>query len=180
MAYNNNFSNFNTYYTPNSFSDITNPAYHNFDQSSVPEWSYPNNYNPHPPYYNYNFHNNFNSSQSSWGFDSPESNSQPNCPPYPPSPHSFNDSYSDPPIQNRKPSIREMMSMHESKQQQPSILNMMMRESTDSPLQHDYTSSFQSQNEKMLAAMTQARLARDHDIDMMVQSLRSHSHFQYH
>ena len=78
------------------------------------------------------------------------------------------------PVQNRKPSILEMMSMHESKQQQPSILNMMMRESTDSPLQHDYTSSFQSQNEKMLAAMTQARLAREHDLDLMVQTLRSH------
>ena len=36
MAYN-NFSNFNPYYTPNSFSDITNPAYHNFDQPSVPD-----------------------------------------------------------------------------------------------------------------------------------------------
>ena len=102
------------------------------------------------------------------------------------------DSYSDPPIQNRKPSILEMMSMHESKQQQPSILDMMRRESkqqsqnlTDSQLHHDCpnnTSSFQvqSQNdapiddEKMLEAMTQDRLARDHEIDMMVQSLRSH------
>ena len=64
--------------------------------------------------------------------------------------------------------------MHESKQQLPSILDRMMRESTDSQLHHDFTSSFQSQHEKMLAAMTQARLARDHDIDLMVQSLRSH------
>ena len=72
--------------------------------------------------------------------------------------------------------------MHESKQQLPSIADMIMRESTDSQLHHDYTSSFQVQSqhdapinyERMLAAMTQARLARDHDIDMMVQSLRSH------
>jgi len=44
MAYNNNFFNFNSnpYYTPTSFSDITNPAYHNFNQPSVPDWSYPN------------------------------------------------------------------------------------------------------------------------------------------
>ena len=128
MAYNNNFFNFNPYYTPNSFSDITNPAYHNFDQSSVPEWSYPNDYNPCPPSYDHNFHT-FNSSQSSWGFASPESNFQPPCPPYPPCPQYSQDSYSDPPIQNRKPSILEMMSMHESKQQLPSIFDMMMRES---------------------------------------------------
>ena len=49
MAYNNffNFNN-NPYYTPTSFSDITNPAYHNFNQPSVPDWSYPNQYNPYP------------------------------------------------------------------------------------------------------------------------------------
>jgi len=53
MAYNNNFFNFNEdpYYTPTSFSDITNPAYHNFDQPSVPEWSYPNEYNVGPKGY---------------------------------------------------------------------------------------------------------------------------------
>ena len=85
------------------------------------------------------------------------------------------------------------MSMHESKQQSPSILDMMMRESkqqslnlTDSQFHYDWhnnTSSFQVQSqqndapidyEKMLEAMTQARIARDHEIDMMVQTLRSH------
>ena len=76
MAYNNNFSNFNPYYTPNYFSDITNPAYHNFDQSSVLEWSYPNDYNPYPPSYDHNFHT-FNSSQSQWGFNTPEPYGQP-------------------------------------------------------------------------------------------------------
>jgi len=178
MAYNNN-SNFNPYYTPNYYSDITNPAYPNFDQSSVPEWSYPNEYNPHPPSYDYNFHNNFNSSQSSWGFESPESNSQPNCPPYPSSPHFSQNSYSDPPIQNRTPSILEMMSRNESKQKSPSILDMMIRESTDSQIYHDYPSYFQVQSEYdppidyegMLAAMTEAKLARDHDIDLMVECL---------
>ena len=72
--------------------------------------------------------------------------------------------------------------MHKSKQQLPSISDMMMRESTNSQLHHDYTSSFQVQSqhdapinyERILAAMTQARLARDHELDMMVQSLRSH------
>ena len=50
MTYKNNFSNFNdnSCYTPTSFSDITNPAYHNFNQSSVLDWSYPNQYNPYP------------------------------------------------------------------------------------------------------------------------------------
>ena len=64
MAYNNNFSNFHPYYTPTSFSDITNPAYPNFNQPSVPEWSYPNEYNPCLPSYDHNFHNNFNSNPS--------------------------------------------------------------------------------------------------------------------
>ena len=124
----------------------------------MPEWSYPNEYNPCPPSYDHNFHNNFNSSQSSWGLDSPESNFQPPSPPYPPCPQYSHDSYSDPPIQNRKPSILKMMSMHESKQQLPSIVEMMsMRESkqqsqnlTDSQLHHDCpnnTSSFQVQSQ---------------------------------
>jgi len=45
MAYNNKFFNFNgnPCYTPTSFSDITNPTYHNFNQPSVPDWSYPIN-----------------------------------------------------------------------------------------------------------------------------------------
>ena len=67
MTYNNNFFNFNgnPYYTPPSFDfDITNLTYHNFNQPSVPDWSYPNQYNPCPQANNYNFQNNFNSSQS--------------------------------------------------------------------------------------------------------------------
>ena len=71
MAYNNIFSIFNgnSYYT--SFSDITNPAYHNFNQPSVPDWFFPNQYNPCPQSNNYNFQNDFNSSQSQWSFTSP-------------------------------------------------------------------------------------------------------------
>ena len=57
---------------------------------------------------------------------------------------------------------------------------------TDSQFHHKFqnnTSSFQVQSqqndepinyEKMLEAMTQAQIARNHDIDMMVQTLRSH------
>ena len=65
------------------------------------------------------------------------------------------------------------MSMHESKKSQ----NLM-----DSQFHHKFqnnTSSFQQNDEpinyeKMLEVMTQAQIARNHDIDMMVQSLRSH------
>ena len=80
---------------PISFTDITNPAYHNFNQPSVPDWSYPNQYNPCPQSYNYNFQNNFNSSQSQWGFTSPEFNFQPTCPPYPPCPEFLQYSFRD-------------------------------------------------------------------------------------
>ena len=54
MACNNNFSNFNgnLYYTPTSVdSDITNPAFYNSNQLSMPDWSYPNQYMPYSQYY---------------------------------------------------------------------------------------------------------------------------------
>ena len=53
MAYNNKFSNFNgnSCYTLTTFSDITNLAYHNFNQPSVPNWSNPNEYMPQSQYY---------------------------------------------------------------------------------------------------------------------------------
>ena len=53
MAYNNIFFNFNgnPYYTPTSFLDITNLAYHNFNQPSVSDWSYPYYYMPQSQYY---------------------------------------------------------------------------------------------------------------------------------
>ena len=49
----NNFFNFNgnPYYTPTFFSDFTNVAYHNFNQPSVTDWSYPNQYNLCPQSY---------------------------------------------------------------------------------------------------------------------------------
>jgi len=70
------------------------------------------------------------------------------------------------------------MIMRESKQQS---LNL-----TDSQFHHEFhnnTSSFHVQSqqidepidyEKMLKAMTQAKIARNQDIDLMVQTLRSH------
>jgi len=66
MAYNNNFSNFNgnPSYTLISFSDITNPVYHNFKQPSVPDWSYPNQYVPQSQYYEQDWNNHHYSSQS--------------------------------------------------------------------------------------------------------------------
>ena len=39
---------------PTSFLDITNPAYHNFNQPSVSDWSYLNQYNPCPQSYDHN------------------------------------------------------------------------------------------------------------------------------
>jgi len=78
--------------------------------------------NPCPQSYDHNFQNNFNSSQSQWGFTSPESNFQPTCPPYLPCPQYFQDSYSVPPVQNNKPSILEM-SMRESKQQSQNLMD---------------------------------------------------------
>ena len=112
--------------------------------------------------YDYNFHNDFNSSQSQWGFTYPEHNFQPTCPPYPPSPQYFQESYSVPPVQNRKPSILER-SMRESKQQSQNLM--------DSQFHYHFqnnSSSFQQDNEpinyeKMLEAMTHAQNARNRD-----------------
>ena len=70
------------------------------------------------------------------------------------------------------------MSMRESKQQSQNL--------TDSRFHHKFqnkTSSFQVQSqqndepinyEKMLEAMTQGQIARNHDIEIMVQTLHSH------
>ena len=70
------------------------------------------------------------------------------------------------------------MSMRESEQQSQNLM--------DSRFHHKFqnkTSSFQVQSqqndepidyEKMLEAMTQAPIARNHDIDIMVQTLHSH------
>ena len=85
------------------------------------------------------------------------------------------------------------MSMHESKQQSPSILDMMMCESKqqsqnlmDSQFHydcHNNTSFFQVQSqqndepidyEKLLEAMTQAQIIHNHDIDIIVKTLHSY------
>ena len=86
---NNNFfnPNMNPYFTPTPFDlDNSNLLFYNMNQPSTPGWTYPNQYNPYPQSYDCNFQNNFNSSQSQWGFTSPELNFQPPYPPYPPSP----------------------------------------------------------------------------------------------
>ena len=69
---------------------------YNMNQPYMPSWDYPNQYDPYPQPYDHNFQNNFNSSQSSWGFTSPESNLQPSYPQFLQS--SFPDSASYPPF----------------------------------------------------------------------------------
>ena len=54
MDYNHNYSYAysDPYFTSTSFnSDITNSAYYNLNQASVPDWSYPNQYMPQSQYY---------------------------------------------------------------------------------------------------------------------------------
>ena len=52
---------------------------YNMNQPYMSNWDYPTQYDPYPQHNDYNFQNNFNSSQSSWGFNSPESNFQSSC-----------------------------------------------------------------------------------------------------
>ena len=73
----------------------------------MPSWDYPNQYDPYPQPYDYNFQNNFNSSQSQWGFTSPESDFQPHCSQF--SQHSFPNSASYPPFP--EPPIEEKSSL---------------------------------------------------------------------
>ena len=82
MDFNKKNSNFNMnpYFTPISFdSDNSNLTMYNMNQPYMPSWDYPTQYDP-SPIYNQDFQNNFYSSQSQWGFNSPESIFQP---PYP-------------------------------------------------------------------------------------------------
>ena len=76
MDYNYNYSDYNSnpYFTPTSFSsDITNPALHNSNQPSMPDWSYPNQNMPQSQYYEQEWDNHHHSSSSQWGYNSPES-----------------------------------------------------------------------------------------------------------
>jgi len=83
MDFNNNFfnPNINSYFTPTLFdSNNSNLALHNKDKSNKPDWMYSTQYNPYLQSYNKKLKNNFNSSQSQWGFTSLVSNFQPLCP----------------------------------------------------------------------------------------------------
>ena len=79
MDYNYNYSHANSdpYFTLTSFSDITNLAYHNINQPSMPNWSYPNQYMPQSQYYEQDWNNHHYSSQSQWRYNSPKSYCQP-------------------------------------------------------------------------------------------------------
>ena len=104
---NNNFfnPNMNSYFTPTSFdSDNSDPAIYNMNEPYMPSWDYLTQYD-------YNFQNDFHSSQSSWGFTSPESNFQPHYPQF--SQYSFLDSASyppflEPPIEEKSPLQRTL------------------------------------------------------------------------
>ena len=53
------------------------PIYHNFNQSSMPNWSYSNQYMPQSQYYEQDWNNHDHSLQSQWGDNSPNSYCQP-------------------------------------------------------------------------------------------------------
>ena len=118
---NNNFfnPNMNPYFTPTSFdSDNSNPAMYNINQPYMPSENYPTQYDPYPQSYDYNFQNNFHSSQSSWGFTSLESNFQPHCPQF--SQYSFPDSASYPPFP--EPPNEEKSSLQRTNDRGPKII----------------------------------------------------------
>ena len=74
MDYNNNFSNTSSdpYFTLTSFdSDITNPAFQNFNQTSMLDWSYLNQYMPQSQYYEQDWDNHHDPSSSQKGYISP-------------------------------------------------------------------------------------------------------------
>ena len=76
MNYNYNYLNAysDPYFTPISFdSDITNLIFYNFNQPSMSDWSYPNQYMPQSQYYEQEWDNHHHSSPSQWGYNSPES-----------------------------------------------------------------------------------------------------------
>ena len=74
-SYSNAYS--DSYFTPTSFdSDITNPAFHNFNQPSVLDLSYPNQYMPQPKYYEQDWDDHHHSSPIQWGYNFPESDYQ--------------------------------------------------------------------------------------------------------
>jgi len=75
MDYNYNYSNAysDLYFTPTSFdTDFTYPVFYNFNQPSMPDWSYPNQYLPQPEYYEQDWDDHHHSSSSQWGYNSPD------------------------------------------------------------------------------------------------------------
>jgi len=79
MDYNYNYSyaNSDPYSIPTFFdSDITNSVYHNFNQPSMLDWSYPNQYIPQSQYYERDWNNHHHSSQRQCEYNSPESYDQ--------------------------------------------------------------------------------------------------------
>ena len=127
MDFNNNNSfnhDINPYFTSTSFdSDNSDLAMYNMNQAYMPSWDYPIQYDPYLQSYNQDFQNNFNSSQSSWGFTYPESNFQPSCPQFPQYSFPNCDSYTpfpEPPIEEKSSLER---SIEESLQQMQNLLN---------------------------------------------------------
>ena len=98
----------NSYFTLTSFdTDNSNPAMYNMNQPICRVGIIRLNKTHILKSYDYNFQNNFNSSQSQWRFTSPESDFQPHCPQF--SQHSFPNSASYPPFP--EPYIEEKSSL---------------------------------------------------------------------
>ena len=56
---------------------MSDPAMYNMNQSYIPNWDYPTQYMPQSQYYEQDWNNHYHSSQSQWGYNSPESYGQP-------------------------------------------------------------------------------------------------------
>ena len=128
----------NPYFTPTLFdSDNFNSDMYNMNQSYKPDWDYLTQYDPYPQSYDHNFQNNFNFSQSQWGFTSPELNFQSPCPsssfPY----STLHTPFPEPPIKEKSKIQKSIETMLESQQQ---ILQNML----DSSFQPNYQESYSS------------------------------------
>ena len=77
MDFNNN-PNMNPYFIPTSFdSDNFNPDMYNMNQPYISNCDYPTQYVSQSQYYEQDWNNHYHSSQSRWGYNSPESYGQP-------------------------------------------------------------------------------------------------------
>jgi len=121
MDYNYNYSNAysDPYFTSTSFDeDITNPVYHNFNQPSMSDWSYLNQYMPQSQYYEQDWNIHHYSSQSQWGYNSPKSYCQP---PFQHSASKF--SSHDQPIEEKSEVIKSIEAMIESQEQKLKMMD---------------------------------------------------------